>query len=74
MYSGEKIIGGKSGRDTPGTMPNPAVKPVSVDGTVWGTYGRANRCQYKLREREVVTMTASLFRYMRACVFTMFIF
>ena len=49
------IIGGKCDRDTPGTMPNPAVKPVSVDGTVWGTYGRANRCQYKLRKREVVS-------------------
>ena len=28
-------------------MPNPAVKPASVDGTVWGTYGRADRCQLK---------------------------
>ena len=47
MYSGEKIIGGKSGRDTPGTMPNPEVKPASVDGTVRGTHGRADHCQFR---------------------------
>ena len=68
------IIGGRCSRDTPGTMPNPAVKPVSVDGTVWGTYGRANRCQYKLREREVVIMTASLFRCICVCSRVLYMF
>ena len=29
-------------------MPNPAVKPVSVDGTMWGTHGRVGRRQFKL--------------------------
>ena len=47
----EKVIGGKCGRDTPGNMPNPEVKPASVDGTVRGTHGRANRCQFRLIER-----------------------
>ena len=37
--------GGISDRAPPGTMPNPEVKPVSADGTVWGTYGRVGRCQ-----------------------------
>ena len=45
----EKVIGGKCGRDTPGNMPNPEVKPASVDGTVRGTHGRADRCQFRLR-------------------------
>ena len=48
-----KVIGGKSDRDTPGSMPNPAVKPVSVDGTVWGTHGRADRRQFRFEKREV---------------------
>lgn len=45
----EKVIGGKCGREIPGNMPNPEVKPASVDGTVRGTYGRANRCQFRLQ-------------------------
>ena len=53
VLSGKMIIGDKCSRDTPGNMPNPAVKPASVDGTVWGTYGRANRCQFRNKEREV---------------------
>ena len=47
----EKVIGGRCGRDTPGNMPNPEVKPASVDGTVRGTHGRANRCQFRLNDR-----------------------
>ena len=41
----ERLSGGQSDRVTPGPMPNPEVKPVSADGTVWGTHGRAGRCQ-----------------------------
>ena len=37
--------GGISDRVPPGHMPNPEVKPVSADGTVWGTYGRVGHCQ-----------------------------
>ena len=48
MCSGEKIIGGKCGRETPGNMPNPEVKPASVDGTMRGTHGRADRRQFRL--------------------------
>ncbi len=56
MYEAEnvfrgKIIGGKCGRETPGNMPNPEVKPASVDGTMRGTHGRANRCQFRLHRR-----------------------
>ena len=43
--------GGFSDRVPPGTMPNPEVKPVSADGTVWGTYGRVGHCQ-KTVERQ----------------------
>ncbi len=46
MFRGQ-IIGGRCGRDTPGHMPNPEVKPASVDGTVRGTHGRADRCQFR---------------------------
>ena len=28
-------------------MPNPEVKPARVDGTVWGTHGRADSCQFR---------------------------
>ena len=52
LCSGIKFIGGKCGRDTPGNMPNPEVKPASVDGTVWGTYGRVDRCQFRLHREE----------------------
>ena len=48
----EKIIGGKCGRDTPGHMPNPEVKPASVDGTVRGTHGRADHCQFRFNKRK----------------------
>ena len=49
-------------------MPNLEVKPASVDGTVWGTHGRADRCQYMIREREVVyNRMASLSCCMRTC-------
>ena len=51
-----KVIGGKCGRDTPGNMPNPEVKPASVDGTVRGTHGRADRCQFRFHREEVHTM------------------
>ena len=57
----EKIIGGKCGRDTPGNMPNPEVKPASVDGTVRGTHGRAGRCQFRLKRGEVHSWWTSLF-------------
>ena len=51
--SGEKVIGGQCYRETPGPMPNPAVKPVSVDGTMWGTHGRVDRRQFRLIREEV---------------------
>ena len=62
MCSGEKIIGGKCGRDTPGNMPNPEVKPASVDGTMRGTHGRADRCQFRFHKRKF-TCWASSFLY-----------
>ena len=43
--------GGFSDRAPPGTMPNPEVKPVSADGTVWGTYGRVGHCQKTVERR-----------------------
>ena len=45
-----KIIGGQCGGDTPRPMPNLEVKTASVDGTVRGTYGREDRCQFRLEE------------------------
>ena len=42
-------------------MPNPAVKPVSVDGTMWGTHGRADRRQFRLKREEVFMMRLPLF-------------
>ena len=45
------IIGGKCGGDTPSSMPNLEVKPASVDGTVWGTHGRADRRQYMIKAK-----------------------
>ena len=54
MFREIKIIGGQCSRDTPGSMPNPAVKPASVDGTIWGTYGRADRRQFKITTIEEV--------------------
>ena len=36
----------------PGSMPNPEVKPVSADGTVWGTYGRVGRRRKTVERRE----------------------
>ena len=65
----EKVIGGKCGRDTPGNMPNPEVKPASVDGTVRGTHGRADRCQLKLKIEEEVHVSF-LFFYIFVCSFT----
>ena len=44
--------GGISDRVPPGHMPNPEVKPVSADGTVWGTYGRVGRRQKTVERRE----------------------
>ena len=41
----EMFSGGQSVGVTPGSMPNPEVKPDRADGTVWGTYGRVGRCQ-----------------------------
>ena len=37
--------GGQSVGVTPGSMPNPEVKPESADGTVRGTHGRVGHCQ-----------------------------
>ena len=45
MQGKEISAGGNSDSGTPGNMPNPEVKPVSADGTVWGTHGRAGLCQ-----------------------------
>ena len=55
-----KFIGGKCDGDTPRSMPNLEVKPVSVDGTVRGTHGRADHCQFRFRE-EVLTQGTSFF-------------
>ena len=43
--------GGISDRALPGPMPNPEVKPVSADGTVWGTYGRVGHCRKTVKRR-----------------------
>ena len=66
MFRGQ-IIGGKCGRDTPGYMPNPEVKPASVDGTIWGTYGRVDRCQYRLQKRGSCIIQLPLFA-VRTCL------
>ncbi len=39
------VFGGFCGGVTPGSMPNPAVKPSSADGTPGGTRGRVGRCR-----------------------------
>ena len=39
------ISGGRSGGVTPGSMPNPAVKPSSADGTAEAIRGRVGRCR-----------------------------
>ena len=39
------ISGGQSGGVTPGSMPNPAVKPSSADGTAEAIRGRVGRCR-----------------------------
>ena len=39
------ISGGHSGGVTPGSMPNPAVKPSSADGTAEAIRGRVGRCR-----------------------------
>ena len=39
------IPGGHSGGVTPGSMPNPAVKPSSADGTAEAIRGRVGRCR-----------------------------
>ena len=57
----EKVIGGRCGRDTPGHMPNPEVKPASVDGTVRGTHGRADRCQFRFHIERKFTFGLPLF-------------
>ena len=62
----EKVIGGKCGRDTPGNMPNPEVKPASVDGTVRGTHGRADRCQFRFNIERKFNIWASSF----LCIYT----
>ena len=41
----KEVFGDHSGGDTPGSMPNPAVKPSSADGTAGGTRGRVGRCR-----------------------------
>ncbi len=41
----ELVSGGHGGGDTPGSMPNPEVKPSSADGTAGGTRGRVGHCQ-----------------------------
>ena len=57
----ELFFGGNSDGVTPGSMPNPEVKPVSADGTVWGTHGRVGLCQkiYKMTKRGALTAPAS---------------
>ncbi len=42
-------------------MPNPEVKPASVDGTVWGTYGRVDHCQFRFDGEEVLFDESFLF-------------
>ena len=40
-----QVFGGNRGGDTPGPMPNPAVKPSFADGTTEGIRGRVGRRQ-----------------------------
>ena len=44
-------------------MPNLEVKPVSVDGTVRGTHGRADHCQFRLRVRGSLFRRTSSYSY-----------
>ena len=37
MRSERDFVGDLSGRGTPGSIPNPEVKPASTDGTAWVT-------------------------------------
>ena len=46
----EKLLAANAAGSHPVNMPNPEVKPASVDGTVRGTHGRADRCQLKLKK------------------------
>ena len=45
------ISGGQSGGVTPGSMPNPAVKPSFADGTTEGIRGRVGRCQNYIKKK-----------------------
>ena len=58
--------GGQSDRVTPGPMPNPEVKPVSADGTMRGTHGRAGRRQYFFYKRCNIECSSILHRYFYA--------
>lgn len=40
----KQAYGDHGGGETPGSIPNPAVKPSSADGTAGGTRGRVGRC------------------------------
>ena len=57
----EKLLATNAAGVIPGNMPNPEVKPASVDGTVRGTHGRANRCQFRLHTGEEVHLLGFLF-------------
>ena len=67
LFRGIKIVGGKCGRVTPSSMPNLEVKPASVDGTVRGTHGRADHCQFRLRKGSLVGR-GFLFCKLNACI------
>ncbi len=45
------ISGGFCGGVTPGSMPNPAVKPSSADGTAEAIRGRVGRCRKSLQTK-----------------------
>lgn len=48
VYSKKKDVGGSREGDTPGPIPNPAVKPLSANGTA-ACRGRVGRCRRPIR-------------------------
>ena len=61
MFREKKLLAANAAGSHPVNMPNPEVKPASVDGTVRGTYGRADRCQFRLHGEEVQLFGLPLF-------------
>ena len=55
-----QVFGGYRGGDTPGPMPNPAVKPSFADGTTEGIRGRVGRCQNYIKKKAPCIRTGLL--------------